>query len=89
MSDDLMEKDPKMQKIRAESEAKGLSKGEVKGLQTALLVIVKGRFPSLYELAKQRVKQISTSEELSALLAQVAAAPDEAAARLLLTAEPM
>jgi predicted transposase YdaD len=93
MYDDLMEKDPKMQKIRAESEArgeakgeaKGISKGRTEGLQTAILVIVKGRFPSLFKMAKQSVRHISTNEELSNLLAQIAVAPDETAARLLLT----
>jgi len=89
MYDDLMEKDPKMQKIRDESEARGEAKGEAKGrtegLQTAILVIVKGRFPSLFKMAKQSVRHISTDEELSNLLAQIAVAPDETAARLLLT----
>jgi len=89
MYDDLMEKDPKMQKIRAESEARGEAKGEAKGrtegLQTAILVIVKGRFPSLFKMAKQSVRHISTDEELSNLLAQIAVAPDETTARLLLT----
>ena len=44
MYDDLMEKDPKMRKIRAESEAKGF--------RIAIVTLVKGRFPSLTELAQ-------------------------------------
>ena len=50
MYDDLMEKDPKMRKIRAESEARGEARGEAKGatrtLRMTILVLVKGRFPA-------------------------------------------
>ena len=88
MWDDLMEKDPKMRKIRKESEAKGRAKGitegEVKALRKAVAVTVKLRFPSLAELAQQRVAQINKSDKLNLLLDQIADAPDEDTARSLL-----
>lgn len=88
MYDDLMEKDPKMRKIRAESEARGKAEGKVEGtLQTArvmLLVIVKRRFPTLLEQAQQGVKQITSFDELHHLFEQLEGTYDEAAARSLL-----
>ena len=88
MWDDLMEKDPKMRKIRRESEAKGRAKGKteglVEGLRRAIITAVKLRFPSLVELAEQRVAQINRPDKLNLLLDQIASAPDEAAVRSLL-----
>ena len=84
MWDDLMEKDPKMRKIRRESEAKGRTEGEVKALRKAVAITVKVRFPSLVELAQQRVAKISKPDKLDLLLDQIAIAPDEDAARSLL-----
>src|ERR1700730_8185794 len=61
MWDDLMEKDPKMRKIRRESEAKGRAKGRtdvlVEGWRQAVITAVRLRFPHLIELAQQRVAQ--------------------------------
>jgi len=76
MYDDLMEKDPKMRKIRAESEAKGF--------RIAIVTLVKGRFPSLTELAQQRVKQVTMPDDLRALLEKIISASDEATARRIL-----
>jgi predicted transposase YdaD len=88
MYDDLMEKDPKMRRIRAESEAKGEARGEArgetKGLQKALVSYVKVRFPSLTELARKQVRRLTTPEVLDRLLQGVYSAPDEATARQLL-----
>jgi hypothetical protein len=81
MFDDLMEKDPKMQRFRAESEARG----EIKGLQLSILTLVEARFPALLGLAQQRVNALTNLDELTALLRQVLAASDEEAARSLLT----
>src|SRR5690348_2864960 len=58
MWDDLMEKDPKMRKIRRESEAKGRTEGLTEGLRKAIVTTVRVRFPGLAELARQRVAQI-------------------------------
>jgi hypothetical protein len=88
MYDDLMEKDPKMRKIRAESEARGEARGEAKGaiktLRMTILVLVKGRFPGLLEQAQQRVKRMTSVDELKQLFEQLASVSDEVAARSLL-----
>ncbi|MHB8599804.1 MAG: RpnC/YadD family protein [Ktedonobacteraceae bacterium] len=92
MWDDLMERDPKMRKIRKESEAKGLAEGEAKGkvlglaegLQKAVITAVKLRFPPLTELAQQKVSRVRQPDVLNLLLDQVTAVPDEDAARSLL-----
>ena len=88
MWDDLMERDPKMRKIRKESEAKGLAKGKTQGLaeglQKAVITAVKLRFPPLTELAQQKVSRVRKPETLNQLLEQVTSVPDEDAARLLL-----
>ena len=88
MWDDLMERDPKMRKIRKESEAKGVARGEAqglaKGLRTAVITVVTLRFPPLTELAQQKVTRIRKPEKLSLLLDQMTSVPDEDAARSLL-----
>ncbi len=84
MWDDLMEKDPKMRKIRRESEAKGRTEGLVEGLRQAVITAVRLRFPHLIELAQQRVVQINRPDKLNLLLDQITIAPDENAARSLL-----
>ena len=96
MWDDLMEKDPKMRKIRKESEAKGRSEGlkeEVEkglreglteGLRKAIITTVKLRFPDLTELAQEKVAQVNKPEKLNLLVDQIAIAPDEKMVRLLL-----
>ena len=76
MYDPLWENHPKVKKIRAES--------EVKALQSAVVTIVKARFPALTELAQQKVAQINTPEVLNYLLEQIVAEPDEAVVRALL-----
>ena len=96
MWDDLMEKDPKMRKIRKESEAKGrteglkegvekgLQEGKAEGLRDAIITTISMRFPDLTEVAQQTVAQINKPEKLKLLMGQMLKAPDENAARLLL-----
>ena len=84
MWDDLFEKDPKMRKIRRESEKKGRNEGLTEGLRKAIIVTVKVRFPGLTELAQQKVAQINKPEKLNLLVDQIAIAPDEEAVRSLL-----
>lgn len=96
MFDDLMERDPKIRKIRAESEAKGTAKGkkiglaegekkgETKGLQEAVVMVVEGRFPPLADLARSKVTRINTVETLTILLKSLTAAPNEGSAQTLL-----
>jgi len=80
MYDPLWENHPKVKKIRAESEAEG----EIKALQSAVVTIVKARFPTLTELAQKKVAQINTPEVLNYLLEQIAAEPNEVGVRALL-----
>ena len=96
MWDDLMEKDPKMRKIRKESEAKGrteglkegvekgLKEGLAEGLRNAIVTTIRVRFPDLTELAQERVAQVSKPEKLNLLMGQIVIAPDENVIRLLL-----
>lgn len=80
MWDDLMERDPKMKKIRKESEAKGLAEG----LQKAVITVVTLRFPLLTELAQQKVSRVRQPDTLNLLLEQVTSVSDEETVRLLL-----
>jgi len=85
MYDDLMEKDPKMRKIRAESEVRGEARGEAKMLRKVILSVVKRRFPSLLAIAQQRVQSLTRPDDLDTLFEQIEDASDEATARSLLT----
>jgi predicted transposase YdaD len=95
MFDDLMEKDPKMRRIRAESEArgraegeaKGVTKGVTKGLQGSILILIETRFPALVGLGRQRVKALTKADELNELLKQLLLVSDEEDARSLLTSQ--
>jgi len=80
MWDDLMERDPKMKKIRKESEAKGKAQGIAEGVITVVCL----RFPPLTELAQQKVSRVRHPDTLNLLLKQVTSVPDEEAVRLLL-----
>ncbi|HEV2581316.1 MAG TPA: hypothetical protein VGT44_10740 [Ktedonobacteraceae bacterium] len=96
MWDDLFERDPKMRKIRKESEQKGLVEGEAlglakgealglaKGLQKAIITAIKLRYPPLIEIAQERIPQIDKPETLNVLLEQISTVPDEATVRMLL-----
>lgn len=100
MWDDLMERDPKMRKIRKESEMKGRAEGKAQGLvegkaegkaeglaeglQKAVITVVKLRFPPLAEVAQERIAQVYKPEKLNILLDQVSTVQDEATVRMLL-----
>lgn len=96
MYDELIEQDPKMKKIRAESEArgrteglaeglaKGIARGKAEGLQEAVVSVVEGRFPPLAELAQQKVVKVKKPDALDLLLKALTVAPDEMTARVLL-----
>ncbi len=72
--DSLSEDDPKIKKLRAESKAEG----KAEALQTAIVVVVESRFPTLLELAKKQVKLISSPDVLELIHRQVVRCPDEA-----------
>ena len=95
MFDSLLEQDPDIQRLRAESEAKGEARGraeskaegEVKALQRSVIAIVRGRFPTLTELAQQTVTQVNKPDVLDFLVEKISIVPDEATARLLLDSD--
>jgi hypothetical protein len=85
MYDPLWEEHPKVQSIRAESEAKGKLKGRLDASQTFVLDLVETRFPTLAEEAQRHIIQIKTVEALRQLAKQLVTVPDEATARWVLS----
>lgn len=82
--DPLWEENPRIRAERARSEAIGETRGELEASRRAVLTVVKRRFPSLAELAQQKVEQINKPDVLDYLIGEVAAAPDEDVARWVL-----
>ncbi|HEV7234855.1 MAG TPA: hypothetical protein VGN15_01655 [Ktedonobacteraceae bacterium] len=68
----------------AKGEARGEAKGKAEGLQLALVTVIEERFPPLAELVQGKITRIDRPDALRLLLKGIAAAPDEASARLLL-----
>ena len=97
MYDPLWEEHPKVQQIRAESEAKGKIEGEAKGeargiiqgellaLRRLLVNIVRTRFPALIEVAQREAGRIENPEVLDLLIQKIVATPDELTACWLLS----
>src|SRR5438552_546956 len=77
MYDELVERDPKMKKMRAESEARGEVKGVAKGLRKAVLRAVKLRFPALTKLAEEKAQLLRKPGALRVFLRQMVGVPDE------------
>jgi len=78
--DSLLDQDPEIQGRIAKAKAEG----EIQGVQETVVGFVEARFPALGELAQERVMLIRNTEVLRLLVKQVAALPDEDAARWLL-----
>ena len=89
MWDNLLEQDPYIQKKVAKGVAKGKAEGEAKGeiraSQRMVIDLVDARFPSLVDLARQRVPKIKETDDLRQLGRQIATAPDEASALRVLS----
>ena len=89
MFDSLLEQDPYIQELKdrvaAEAEAKGKAEGEVKGLQVAVIEIVRRRFPALLDITQQRVERVRKPDALSQFVGQISTAPDEATAAWLIS----
>ncbi len=71
---------------KAEGKAAGRAEGEIRASQRMLVSIVRGRFPSLVELAQHKAEhmhQVAVIEEIAMLLASI---PDEGMARRILSA---
>ncbi|HVB21884.1 MAG TPA: hypothetical protein VNG51_08070 [Ktedonobacteraceae bacterium] len=79
--DPLLEKLPKVRKIREE----GKSEGRLVGTQKMFILVVSARFPNLTDLAEQMAKQITSPDNLELLAQQIVKVPDEQTARWLLT----
>ena len=63
---------------------KGMEKGQLQGLQRSVLKILKKRFPSLVDLAQQRIVAITDQDELDQLIDQLLVVTDEVEVRTLL-----
>jgi hypothetical protein len=65
-------------------EARGLMKGEIRGLQQSIALIVKSRFPILEGLVQQHIEQINNQDDLNMLIMQLSTATSEERVRWLL-----
>ncbi len=81
--DSLLDQDPYLQQQKALERILGRTEG-IQAFQDAIVEIVKNRFPTLVELAQQRVVQIKQLEDLKQLVVQLSTAADQVAARRLL-----
>lgn len=61
-----------------------VKQGRNEGLQQGLLAVIEVRFPSLTDLARQKVPQVAKPDTLNLLIRATVAAPDESVVRLLL-----
>lgn len=81
--DYLIEQNPKIQQIRAESELIGEVRGKASGItamQSAILRILQERFPLLAEKAGTDIEKIQSLEALGQLTVELSVARDEASA---------
>ncbi len=97
MYEALWDQSPRIQQIRAESEAEGRAEGlvegraegraegEVRALRRMLVHIVKARYPALTDLAQQEAERLNKPDALDLLIQQIFAATDEELVRWLLT----
>jgi hypothetical protein len=79
--DPLLEKLPKVRKIRAE----GKAEGQLAQAQKMFITVVSARFPNLTDLAEQVAKQITSPDNFDLLCEQIVKVPDEQTARWLIT----
>ena len=87
--DRLWEENPRVQQTFAAGEAKGKAEGQLEAARSAVEIATSARFPSLTDLAHQKVACLTETEALNMLLKQITIAPNEAAAsRLLRPQEP-
>ena len=74
--DSLLDEDPEIQERE--------TRGEIRGLQRMAIEAVKNRYPSLVELAEERVALITQPDALRQLVILIFNTPDENTARWLL-----
>jgi hypothetical protein len=81
--DSLLDQDPYLQQQRALERALGRTEG-IQAFQNTVVEIVKNRFPTLLDLAQQRVVQIQEINALQRLVVQLSTARNQTAARRIL-----
>lgn len=86
--DSLLDEDPEVQERVArgiaEGKAEGIAEGQVEIAQELVTDFVEVRFPTLTQLARERVRRIKSTDALKLLAKQVAAASNEDTMRWLL-----
>jgi predicted transposase YdaD len=87
--DRLWEENPRVQQIFAAGKAEGKAEGQLEALRSAVEIATNARFPSLTDLAHQKVASLIEVETLNTLLKQITTVPnEEAVRRLLLSQDP-
>jgi hypothetical protein len=89
--DSLLDQDPYFQEQKALERAFGITLGRteaiteaIQAFQNAIVEIVKNRFPTLLDLAQQRVVQIQEINALQRLVVQLSTARSQATAQRIL-----
>ena len=82
--DSLLDEDPEIKEKIAQSKLQGELQGKVEALQEMAMVAVKDQYPTLAELAQERVLLVRQPEMLRQLVKQIYKAPDETTARWVL-----
>lgn len=66
----------------------GFQEGWLNGLRKSVLIVVEKRFPSLIELARDRVSKVSNTDVLHYAFKVLLMAPEEETARILINLLP-
>jgi hypothetical protein len=82
--DDNPDVQERVEKGEVRGEVRGELRGQLQGLQRSILKIIKKRFPSLVDLAQQRIVAITDQDELDQLIDQLLVVTDEVEVRTLL-----
>ena len=82
--DSLLSQSRYVQKKMAEGEEKGKAEGRIETLQGLAIELIEENFPSLAEVSRQQVKNITIPDSLNALTKSIARAMDEQTVRTLL-----
>lgn len=85
--DSLLDQDPYFQEQKALERAFGITLGRseaIQAFQNTVVEIVKNRFPTLLDLAQQKVVQIQEINALQRLVVQLSTARNQTTARRIL-----
>ena len=86
MFDSLLEESRFVRKKRAEGKIEGKIEGTIETLRQVIVEFVQTRFPSLTNLAQQKVANVNEPQRLHGLIMQLATIDDEKNAQRLLDA---